>query len=64
MTESTSPEPADQDIGALGNETIFDPTGVTPAEVEHHDDQSARDPYFATDEGQAWLDEREQGAAG
>lgn len=65
MTEPTSPGAEEQDIGALENETIFDPEGVEPAEVVAHEDgRSGRDPFFATPEGQAWLDEREQGAAG
>lgn len=65
MTEPTSPEPAEQDIGALDNETIFDPTDVPPAVVDHHaDGETGRDPFFATDAGEAWLDEHERGVAG
>jgi hypothetical protein len=65
VTEPSSPDVAERDIGDLENETIFDPTGATPARVEYHDDESGgRDPFFATDEGKAWLDDHEQGAAG
>jgi hypothetical protein len=58
VTEPTSPDATEQDIGDLDNETIFDPAGVMPAEVDHHGSESARDPFFATAEGRDWLTER------
>lgn len=62
MTEAQSPDAAELDIGHLDNETIFDPTGIEPAEVEHHDEaESARDPFFEIAEGREWLAERGEG---
>jgi hypothetical protein len=74
VTEPTSPGAEEQDIGDLDNEKIFIPAedDAVPEEhaqmrmgkVEHGGlDNDLRDPFFRTDEGAAWLDEHEQGAA-
>lgn len=76
MTEPTSPGSQEQDIGDLDNETIFVPTEDDAAPEEHaqmhmgrvdgaggSENNDLRDPFFRTEEGQAWLDEHEQGAA-
>jgi hypothetical protein len=76
VAEPTSPGAEEQDIGDLDNETIFVPT-EDDAELEEHaqmhmgrvegehgaENNDLRDPFFRTEEGQAWLDEHEQGAA-
>lgn len=77
MTEPTSPGAEEQDIGDLGNETIFVPTEDDAVPEEHaqmrmgrvdgehgSENNDLRDPFFRTAEGQAWLDEHEQAAAG
>ncbi len=76
MTEPTSPGAEEQDIGDLDNETIFVPTEDDAVPEEHaqmhmgkvegphgSDNNDLRDPFFRTDEGQAWLDDREQAIA-
>lgn len=63
---------ADQagDIGALENETIFipreeyaDPGGEAEMQMGQDRENDLRDPWFHTDEGQAWLAEHEDAAA-
>jgi hypothetical protein len=74
VTEPTSPGSQELDIGDLENETIFVPTedDAVPAEhaqmhmgkVGRDKGNDLRDPFFRTDEGEAWLDEHEQSTAG
>jgi hypothetical protein len=76
VTEPTSPDPQEQDIGDLDNETIFVPAEDDAVPEEHaqmrmgkvdgehgDEDHDLRDPFFRTDGGQAWLDEHEQRTA-
>jgi len=61
---------SDDDIGALENETIFIPSAEDDAPEEHatmmmgrDEENDLRDPWFHSDEGRAWLAEREDAAA-
>jgi hypothetical protein len=69
VADETSPDAAEQDIGALENETIFIPGDGDVVAEDHAEmrmgdgpDNDLRDPFFRTDAGTAWLDEHERAA--
>lgn len=58
---------SEDDIGALENETIYVPHPDDEVPEEHAamqmgrgEENDLRDPWFHTDEGRAWLAERER----